>query len=81
MAARLQLTEKGLQEKISKNISQYSQNFRLRLDMELSFKKGFDFQFDDFIGKPLPDPEIVKKIQEEEDPELIKKKLEKEAND
>jgi transcriptional regulator of met regulon len=80
MAARLQLTEQGLQEKVRKNISQFSQNVRLRLEMETNFKQGFDSLFDGFIGKPLPNPDILKKIQEEEDPEVLKKK-EKEAND
>ena len=48
--------------------------------METNFKQGFNGIFDNFIGKPLPNPEILRKIQEEEDPELLKKK-EKEAND
>ena len=79
MAARLQQFTNDIQEKVRKHVSQFSQEIRLRLEMETNFKENFDGVFDQFVGNALPNPEILRKIQEEEDPELAKERKKREA--
>ena len=67
MTARLQqneLQKKAINERVKKNVSQFSEDLRRRLGEATNFKKEFAAVFDDYCENLLPNEDIMQELQE-----------------